>query len=86
MDHRYNISKTKNCADIALVVDATASLYGGGPCFDTIVVISSDSDFGPLALQARECGKVVVGMGSEKTPSSYVGLCKEFHLFDKLEA
>jgi len=79
--HRYNITRSKNAADISLTVDATASLYGP-MVFDTLAVVSSDSDFLPLVQHAEECGKRTVGVGCHKAPISYTRQCGVFHYLD----
>ena len=79
--HRYNITRSKNAADISLTVDATASLYGPMD-FNTLAVVSSDSDFLPLVQHAQACGKRTVGVGCRKAPSSYTRQCGVFHYLD----
>lgn len=79
--HRYNITRSKNAADISLTVDATASLYGPMD-FNTLAVVSSDSDFIPLVQHAQACGKRTVGVGCRKAPSSYTRQCGAFHYLD----
>mgnify|MGYP000107709946 CR=1 FL=1 len=54
----------KNSADLALSVDAmTLALREE---FPTFVIASSDRDFTPLALQLRELGFLVIGVGERK--------------------
>ena len=79
--HRYNITRSKNAADISLTVDATASLYGPMD-FNTLAVVSSDSDFLPLVQHAQACGKRTVGVGCRKAPSAYTRQCGLFHYLD----
>lgn len=79
--HRYNITRTKNAADISLAVEATACLYGSLD-FNTLAVVSSDSDFIPLIQHARACGKNTIGIGSKKAPMSYTKQCTHFHFLD----
>ena len=66
----------KNVADIALVIDAMEFLYRS-PC-EGICIVSSDSDFSALAAKIREGGKVVYGMGGQKTPESFRIACTQF--------
>ena len=42
------------------------------------IIVSSDSDFTALATKIREGGKLVYGMGSEKTPQSFRTACSRF--------
>lgn len=82
--HRYNITRTKNAADISLTVEATASLYGSVN-FDTLAIVSSDSDFLPLIQHAHACGKRSVGIGCRKAPVTYTRQCDVFHYLDNPE-
>ena len=66
----------KNVSDIALVIDAMEFLYKS-PCAG-IFIVSSDSDFTALATKIREGGKLVYGMGSDKTPQSFRSACTGF--------
>lgn len=79
--HRYNITRSKNAADIALTVGATASLYSLLD-FNSLAVVSSDSDFMPLIQHAQARGKNTIGMGCRKTPKTYTSLCETFHFLD----
>jgi uncharacterized protein (TIGR00288 family) len=72
-----NLSLGKNCNDIALAVDAMDLLVRERP--DTVVVLSSDSDFAPLVLRLKEAGCLVVGIGQEgKTGDSVQAMYDEF--------
>lgn len=82
--HRYNITRSKNAADISMTVDATASLYSLMD-FNTMAVVSSDSDFMPLIQHAQARGKNTVGVGCRKTPKTYTNLCGTFHFLDNSE-
>ena len=55
--------KGKNATDMALVIDALDFLYTSN--YDTYAIVSSDSDFTPLAIKLRESGKFVIGVGKE---------------------
>lgn len=79
--HRYNITRSKNAADISLTVDATASLYSHLD-FDSLAVVSSDSDFLPLIQHAQARGKNTIGLGCRKTPHTYTNQCETFHFLD----
>jgi len=73
-------STAKNSADLSLCVDAmTLALREE---FPTLVIASSDRDFSPLALQLREMGFLVVGMGGEKAPLALRRACSEFFQID----
>lgn len=66
----------KNATDIALIIDAMDLLYTG--IYDAFVIVSSDSDFTPLAIRLRESGVYVLGVGEEQTPVSFRNSCDEF--------
>ncbi len=51
-------------------------LYTG--TFDGFCIVSSDSDFTPLALKIREKGLFVHGFGKGTTPVSFVSACDKF--------
>jgi predicted nuclease of predicted toxin-antitoxin system len=52
---------------------------------DGFIIVSSDSDYTKLAVRLRESGKVVVGIGEQKTPKSLVNACNEFRYIEILE-
>ncbi|HEX6708331.1 MAG TPA: NYN domain-containing protein [Albitalea sp.] len=58
-----NLSTGKNSTDIAMAVDAIDLVMAERP--ETVVVVSSDSDFAPLVLRLREKGCRVQGIGQE---------------------
>lgn len=82
-EHRYAMTagKSKNAADIALTVDAALSLFDEK--FNTIAIISSDSDFAPLIQRAKEMGKCTIGVGFRQTPTAYSSQCEQFIYLDE---
>lgn len=82
--HRYTISKSKNATDIALTVDATASLYSDLD-FNTLAVVSSDSDYLPLIQLANSHGKRTIGLGFQSTSVNYQNQCSEFHFLEDVQ-
>ncbi|MCD8446042.1 NYN domain-containing protein [Tenacibaculum finnmarkense] len=66
----------KNATDIALVIDAMDILYREK--IDVFCIVSSDSDFTGLANRVRESGRVVLGIGKNQTPKSFVNACDTF--------
>ncbi len=66
----------KNATDSAMIIDAMDVLYTGKT--DGFVLVSSDSDFTPLAIRLRESGMYVIGIGEEKTPKAFVQACDKF--------
>lgn len=68
----------KNATDFAIVIDAIELAAEG---FGEIVVVSSDSDFMPLAQRLRERGVRYVGFGKTQTPVGYRKSCSVFTEF-----
>jgi uncharacterized protein (TIGR00288 family) len=72
----------KNATDSALIIDAMDLLYSGN--VDGFAIVSSDSDFTPLATRLREAGKRVIGVGQRKTPKAFVEACDRFLFLEVL--
>lgn len=72
--HRY--TRGKNATDIALTIDAMDILYRGQ--VEGFVLVSSDSDFTPLALRIKEQGLRVIGIGQTHTPKALIAACDTF--------
>ena len=66
----------KNATDIALVIDTIDLLHKN--LYDAFVIVSSDSDYTPLAIRLHESGVYVIGVGEKKTPLSFKNSCDEF--------
>lgn len=79
---QYRYTTGKNASDSAMIIDAMDILYAGN--VDGFCLASSDSDFTRLAGRLREAGKIVVGMGEEKTPQAFVSACNKFRYLDVL--
>ena len=73
---QYSYTTGKNATDSAMIIDAMDILYTGKT--DGFVLVSSDSDFTPLAIRLRESGMYVLGIGEEKTPKAFVQACDKF--------
>ena len=69
-------SKGKNTSDSALVIGAMDLLVAGN--IDTVVIVSSDSDFSALSVRLRSAGIEVVGMGTEKANPLWRTACSSF--------
>ena len=80
---QFAYTKGKNATDSALIIDAMDLLYSGN--VEGFVLVSSDSDFTPLAMRLREAGKRVIGVGERKTPKPFVEACERFLYFDVLQ-
>ncbi|MCQ2413073.1 MAG: NYN domain-containing protein [Sphaerochaetaceae bacterium] len=70
-----NYVKGKNTTDFSIVIDCMDLL---GYDIDVFVLCSSDSDFSSIAKRIREDGKMVVGMGQERTPDVFRNSCNLF--------
>ncbi|WP_243060111.1 NYN domain-containing protein [Nocardioides sp. SR21] len=73
---QFAYTSGKNATDSALIIDAMDLLYSGN--VDGFALVSSDSDFTPLAMRLRESGKRVIGVGRRKTPKAFVEACERF--------
>ena len=78
--HQFSYIDGKNATDIALVIDAIDILHNNE--VDIFCIVSSDSDFTPLAQRLRESGKSVIGVGKHKTPEAFVASCDKFIYYD----
>ena len=72
--YRYTVGK--NATDSAMIIDAMDILHREN--IDGFCIVSSDSDFTRLATRLRESGKIVIGMGEQKTPKPFVSACNRF--------
>jgi hypothetical protein len=90
--HRYGISphqqfdltKGKNATDMAMTIDAMDLLYQGK--VDGFGIMSSDSDFMPLAMRLKQDGLLVYGFGRATTPEAFQNACTRFLEVEKLIA
>lgn len=73
---QFAYTSGKNSTDSAMIIDAMDILYAGKT--DGFVLVSSDSDFTPLAIRLRESGMYVIGIGEAKTPNAFVQACDKF--------
>lgn len=65
-----------------LVIDAMDILYAGD--IEGFCIVSSDSDFTPLASRIRESGLLVYGFGKKSTVKSFVNACDKFIYVENL--
>ena len=75
-EQQFDYVAGKNTTDIALVIDAMDMLHTG--MYDAAVLVSSDSDFTPLAVRLKESGMYVIGVGEKKTPEAFCNACDDF--------
>ncbi len=81
---QFDLTKGKNATDMAMTIDAIDLLYQGK--VDGYGIMSSDSDFTPLATRLRQDGLVVYGFGTAKTPAAFQTACTRFLEVEKLIA
>ena len=79
---QFDMTKGKNATDMKMTIDAMDLLFrervtGFG-------IMSSDSDFMPLAMRIRQEGIPVYGFGSAKTPEAFREACTRFIDVDAL--
>lgn len=78
--HQYNTASGKNAADMDMALDALSIKYDNKA--DTFFIVSSDSDFTPLAIKLKELGAIVIGIGDEeKVTNAFKSACSEFKYF-----
>lgn len=80
---QFAYTRGKNATDAAMLIDAMDLLHSGR--FDGFCLVSSDSDFTPLAARIRESGLKVYGFGEQKTPDAFVAACDKFIFTELLQ-
>ena len=76
----------KNGADIRLCLDAMEDL-GRFDHIGTVIVVSGDSDFMPLAQKIKAAGRTLVGVGARPfTNRHWARSCHAFHYYESLAA
>ncbi len=81
-EQQFDYVSGKNATDMALVIDAINLLHAN--IYDAFVIVTSDSDFTPLAISLHESGVYVIGVGESKTPEPFRKSCDEFILLENL--
>jgi uncharacterized LabA/DUF88 family protein len=79
---QFDLTKGKNATDMAMTIDAMDLLYQGK--VDGFGIMSSDSDFTPLAMRLRQDGLTVYGFGRAKAPEAFKMACTRFIDVDQL--
>lgn len=69
-----------NASDMAMVIDAMDLMHSGR--FDAFALMSSDSDFTPLAMRLRAANMRVYGFGKASTPNAFKVACSVFFNVD----
>ncbi len=73
---QFDLTKGKNATDMKMTIDAMDLLFRGR--IQGFGIMSSDSDFMPLAQRIRQDGLPVYGFGSERTPEAFKQACTRF--------
>lgn len=73
---QFDVTKGKSATDMRMIIDAMDLLYRGN--VNGFGIMSSDSDFLPLAQRIREDGLPVYGFGTAKTPQGFQQACTRF--------
>jgi uncharacterized protein (TIGR00288 family) len=80
---QFAYTKGKNATDAAMIIDAMDILYTQN--LDAFALMTSDSDFTPLAMRILSNGITVYGFGEKKTPMPFVKACSQFIYTENLE-
>lgn len=81
-EQQFAYTTGKNATDLSLAIGAMDLLHT--ELYDAFALVSSDSDYTPLAIRLREAGVYVFGVGEEKTPLSFRNACDNFILTHNL--
>ncbi|HYI63638.1 MAG TPA: NYN domain-containing protein [Allosphingosinicella sp.] len=73
---QFDVAKGKSATDMKMTIDAMDLLYGGH--VQGFGIMSSDSDFMPLAVRIKQDGLPVYGFGAAKTPEAFREACTRF--------
>ncbi|MET1756029.1 NYN domain-containing protein [Novosphingobium sp. RD2P27] len=73
---QFDVTKGKNATDMKMTIDAMDLLYGGR--IEGFGLMTSDSDFMPLAMRIRQNGTPVYGFGTARTPEAFREACTRF--------
>lgn len=80
---QFAYTKGKDATDMMLIINAMDLLHQGN--LDGFCIVSSDSDFTPLASRIRESGLMVYGFGKNKTPQAFINACDKFVYTENLK-
>lgn len=73
---QFDVTKGKNATDMKMTIDAMDLLFRGR--VTGFGIMSSDSDFMPLAQRIRQDGIPVYGFGTDRTPEGFRESCTRF--------
>ena len=81
---QFAYTKGKDATDMILIIDAMDLLYAGA--LDGFCIVSSDSDFTPLASRIRETGLRIYGFSKKSTLEAFKKACDKFIYIENLLA
>lgn len=73
---QFDLTKGKNATDMKMTIDAMDLMFRGK--VEAFGIMSSDSDFMPLAMRIRQEGMPVYGFGGSRTPEAFKRACTRF--------
>ncbi len=73
---QFDLTKGKNATDMKMTIDAMDLLFRGR--VEGFGIMSSDSDFMPLAMRIRQDGVPVYGFGTARAPEAFRQACTRF--------
>jgi hypothetical protein len=79
----FPLAGSKNGADIRLVLDVIEDMQYHSH-LTHVIVVASDSDYTSLAQRCRKHGRYFLGVGTNRTASSYQFACDEFRRYRDL--
>lgn len=81
------VNATKNALDMQLAVEALEAAMEARGALEAVVLVTADSDFGPLARTLRRRGVAVIGVGwAAKAADLYRAQCDRFIDYETLLA
>jgi len=84
VEQQFAYTSGKNSSDVRLAIDAMDILYSPLYNVEAFFLISSDSDFAPLASRLRMAGKKVYAAGNKHTLEGFRSSVDEFILLETL--
>jgi uncharacterized protein (TIGR00288 family) len=73
---QFDLTKGKNATDMKMTIDAMDLLFRGK--VEAFGIMSSDSDFMPLAMRIRQEGIPVYGFGTSRAPEAFRRACTRY--------
>ena len=80
----FNVSGTKNGADIRLAVDVIDDLFRVDS-ITHVLVVAGDSDYIPMVTRCKRMGREVIGLGIDgSTSAAFKKACNRFVVYDEV--